>query len=203
MIKLSFPRLVAALCGATMLFAGCSKKADNTMNYTRALNDYYEAHPVCLWSEPMKFPVQVDTSDASKTAGYDALVDQGLLMRTTAQKNKMIVISKQVTNYDLSDKGRGSWTADPQSPGYGNFCYGHKKVQAIESSTPTKSEEGATTQVNYRVTIADAPEWAKTAETQNAYPQIRSDLSGSETAAATLINTNNGWQVGRVQSGRS
>lgn len=203
MNKLSSPRLVAALCSATMLFAGCSKKADNTINYTRAINDYYEAHPVCLWSEPVKFPVQVDTSDTSKTAGYDALVDQGLLVRTTAQKNKMIVISKQVTNYDLSDKGRASWTPDQQAPGYGNFCYGHKKVQAIDSSTPTNSEEGATTQVNFHTTISDAPAWAKAPETQNAYPEIRSALSGSQTAQATLINTNNGWQVGRMQQGRS
>lgn len=203
MNKLSSPRLVAALCSATLLFAGCSKKADNSMNYTRALNDYYSAHPVCLWSEPVKFPVQAETSDNSKTAGYDALVDQGLLVRTTAQKNKMIVISKQVNNYDLSDKGRTEWTADTQAPGYGNFCYGHKKVQGIDSSTPTNSEEGAATQVNFHTTIGDAPAWAKAPETQNAYPEIHSALSGPEPAEATLINTNNGWQVGRMQPRRS
>ncbi len=203
MNMLDSPRLVAALCGAMLFFAGCSKKADINVNYTRAINDYYSAHPLCLWTESMKFPVQVDTSDNSKTAGYDALVDQGLLVRTTAEKNKLIILSKQVNNYDLSDKGRTAWTADSEQPGYGNFCYGHKKVQAIDSSTPTSSDEGAVTQVNYHTTLNDAPAWAKAPETQNAYPQLRTELSSAQPAEATLINTHNGWQVGRMQPSRS
>jgi hypothetical protein len=203
MNMLSSPKLVAALCGAMIFFAGCSKNADINTNYTRAINDYYSTHPACLWSEPVKFPVQVDTSDNSKTAGYDALVDQGLLERTTAEKNKLIVISKQVNNYDLSDKGRTAWIADSEQPGYGNFCYGHKKVQAIDSSTPASSDEGSVTQVNYHTTLGDAPSWAKAAETQNAYPRLRTELSSSQPAEATLINTHNGWQVGRMQPSRS
>jgi len=91
--------------------------ADNSMNYTKAINDYYNAHPVCLWPEPVKFPAQADTSDNGKTAGYDALVDQGLLVRTTAEKNKLIVISKQVNNYDLSDKGRRFGSVCRSTPG--------------------------------------------------------------------------------------
>jgi hypothetical protein len=194
---------VAALCTAALLFAGCSKKSDSTLNYTHAINDYYSAHPVCLWQEPVKFPIQAETSDNSKTAGYDALVDQGLLVRTTAEKTKLLVINKQVNNYDLSDKGRAAWTPDPDQPGYGNFCYGHKKVQGIDSSTPTTSEEGATKQVNYHTTVSDAPAWAAAPETQNAYPEIRTTLSSPQPAEATLINTHNGWQVGRMQPGRS
>lgn len=186
----------SVLCGTfALLAAGCNKKADNTANFSNAISTYYSAHPSCLWSESIKFPVQVDTSDTSKTTGYDALVDQGLLVRTTAEKKKMIIASKQVTNYDLSDKGRSAWTADVQQPGFGNFCYGHRKVTSIDSSTPTTSAAGATTQVTYHYTLADAPGWATAAETQNAYPQIRADLSGPQPAHATLTNTNNGWQV--------
>jgi hypothetical protein len=175
--------------------AGCNKKADNTMNFTNAINTYYSAHPACLWSEPIKFPVQADTSDTSKTSGYDALVDQGLLVRTTAEKKKFIIASKQVTNYDLSDKGRSAWTADTEQPGFGNFCYGHRKVSGIDSSTPTTSEVGATTQVNYHYTLTDVPGWASAAESQNAYPQLHSELAGPQSARATLTNTSNGWQV--------
>ncbi len=138
----------AVLCGAVALLAtGCNKKADNTMNFTSAINTYYSAHPACLWPDAVKFPVQVDTSDTSQTTGYDALVDQGLLVRTTAEKKKLIIASKQVTNYDLSDQGRSAWTVDVQQPGFGNFCYGHRKVSSIDSSTPTTSDVGATTQV--------------------------------------------------------
>jgi hypothetical protein len=186
----------ATLCGAVLLLAiGCNKKQDNTMNFTSAINTYYSAHPACLWSSSVKFPVQADTSDATKTSGYDALVDQGLLVRTTAEKKVLIVASKQVNNYDLSDKGRSSWTADVNQPGYGNFCYGHRKVSSIDSSTPTTSDVGANTQVNYHYTFADAPGWATAAETQNAYPQLHTDLSGPQIGQATLTNTSNGWQV--------
>jgi hypothetical protein len=194
----------AVLCGAVAVLAtGCNKKADNTANFSNAINTYYSAHPACLWSDSMKFPVQVDTSDTSKTSGYDALVDQGLLTRTTAEKKKLIIASEQVTNYDLSDKGRSSWTADVQQPGFGNFCYGHRKVSSIDSSTPTNSTVGATTQVDYHYTLADAPGWATAAETENAYLQIRADLSGPQPARATLTNTSSGWQVTNAGSTNS
>jgi hypothetical protein len=185
-----------ALCCATLLFAsGCNKKDDNHLNFTNAINTYYSAHPGCLWHEPVKFPVQADTSDTSKTSGYDALVDQGLLVRTTAEKKKLIIASKQVNNYDLSDKGRAAWTADVQQPGFGNFCYGNRKVDSIDSSTPTTSNVGATTQVSYHYSFSGAPGWATAAETQNAYPQIRADLAGSQPGQVTLANTSNGWTV--------
>jgi hypothetical protein len=191
----------AALCAAALALAtGCNKKADNTLNFTSAINTYYSAHPACLWSDPIKFPVQADTSDNSKTSGYDALVDQGLLVRTTAEKKKFIIASKQVNNYDLSDKGRAAWTADTNQPGYGNFCYGHRKVSSIDSSTPTNDAVGATTQVTYHYTIADAAGWASAPETQNAYPQLQTELAAPQNAQATLTNTSNGWQVSSAKS---
>ncbi len=195
---------VATLCGAAVLFAtGCNKKEDNNLNFTNAINTYYAAHPACLWSEPIKFPVQADTSDTSKTSVYDALVDQGLLVRTTAEKKKLIIASEQVNNYDLSDKGRSAWTADVQQPGFGNFCYGHRKVSSIDSTTPTTSAVGATTQISYHYTISDAPGWATAAETQNAYPQVRADLADPKAGQVTLTNTGNGWAVSSAPGNRN
>jgi hypothetical protein len=193
---------IAAVCGAVVLLAaGCNKKEDNNINFTNAINTYYSAHPACLWPDPIKFPVQADTSDVSKTSGYDALVDQGLLVRTTAEKKKMIIASKQVNNYDLSDKGRSAWTADTQQPGFGNFCYGHRKVSSLDSSTPTTDQPGAATKVSYHYTFTDAPDWATAAETQNAYPHIHSDLAGPQSGQATLTNTTSGWQVASDSDG--
>ena len=190
------PHRTIALCAAIILFAvGCNKKDDNSINFTNAIDSYYSTRPACLWSEPKKFPVQADTSDTSKTAHYDSLVDQGLLVRTTAEKKVMIIASKQVNNYDLSDNGRSAWTADVNQPGFGNFCYGHRKVNSIDSSTPTTSAEGATTQVNYHYTLTGSPAWATAPETQNAFPQLHSDLTGSQAGQATLIDTHAGWQV--------
>jgi hypothetical protein len=189
----------AAMGGVALLLAtGCNKKADNTINYKSAINSYYSAHPVCLFPEAVKFPVQVATSDASKTAPYDALVDQRLLVRTSAEK-KIVILSKQENNYDLSNEGRDAWTADTSQPGYGNFCYGHRSVSSIDNSTPTSSDPGATTQVSYHYSVSDAPSWATAAETKTAFPNVQANLSGPQTATAALTNTSNGWQVSSTQ----
>lgn len=188
-----------AIVGAMslMVLGGCKKTADNKMNYSSAIDQYYAGHPVCLWQDAKQFPVQIG-HDSDDTAKYDALVDQGLLTRTTSEK-KIIIISKQQNNYDVSEKGRSAWTADPSMPGYGNFCYGHRKVSTIVSSTPTTDQPGATTTVQYQYTIDGVPEWAKAAETQNAYPAVATNLSAPKAATATLTNTQSGWQVTSAQ----
>jgi hypothetical protein len=177
-----------------LLVAGCKSTTDNTTNYKAAINAYYSANPSCLWSHSQQFPTQVAASNTDQTAPFAALVDQGLLTRTTTEK-KIIIISKQEINYDLSDKGRSAWTADPNQPGYGNFCYGHRSVQSIDSSTPNNAQPGATTVVNYHYTFSSAPDWAKATETQTAFPRLQADLSGNGAASATLVDTTNGWQV--------
>ncbi len=187
----------AVLCAAgLLLMSGCKKTADNTLNYKSAINTYYAAHPACLWSQPKQFPVQTETSDTDKTQKFDALFDQGLLTRTAGDKKKLLgLVDKQVNNYDLSDKGRGAWTADTTQPGFGNFCYGHRSVSSIESSTPNNGQPGATTTVNYRWTFDGAPDWAKAAEVQNVYADVRANLAGNGTSSKTLVDTSNGWQV--------
>jgi hypothetical protein len=194
----------AAICGAALLIAvGCNKKADNSINYKSAIDTYYSAHPACLFPQPIQFPTQKTTSDTTATEPYDALVDQGLLVRTTAEKKVFIVASKQVTNYDLSSDGRSAWTADTTQPGFGNFCYGQRSITTIDSSTPTTSDPGATTQVNYHYTVSGAPAWATAPETKNAFPNVATDLSGPQAATATLTNTSNGWQVTTAPDGKA
>jgi hypothetical protein len=183
---------IAVLLVPIALFAGCNKNADTTPNYKNAINAYYEGHPACLWSDEKRFPVQSSPDDA-KTEGYDALVDQGLLSRTTSEK-KIIIVSKRENNYDLSDKGRAAWTADPNQPGYGNFCYGHRSVSSIDSSTPTSNQPGATTTVAYHYTVTGVPGWASAAETQTAFPKLQA-ANAPQAASATMTNTSNGWQV--------
>lgn len=195
-------KAITILSIATMLAAGCKKTSDNTLNYKSALDTYYAAHPSCLWPQPMQFPVQVDASDAAKTSPYDALFDQGLLIRTSDEKKVFLVASKRVTNYDLSDKGRSTWTADTTQPGFGNFCYGHRTAQSIDSASPNSGQPGATTQVSYHFGFSGAPAWAQAAEVQNAFSQVKDDLANGS-ATATLIDTNNGWVVQAPASSHS
>jgi hypothetical protein len=189
--------VVAMLAVTGLTLGGCRKvkQEDSTANYKSAIDTYYAAKPMCLWAQPKKLPVQADTSDTSKTSGYDALVDQGLLQRTTAEKKVFVVASRQVTNYDLSEHGRGSWTADQTQPGFGNFCYGTPSVSSIDSASPTNNSPGATTVVNYHTTLSGVPEWARATETQTAYPQVQQALAGPVAGTATLTDTDHGWVV--------
>src|SRR6185437_9417826 len=113
---------ICTLIGVLLFITGCSKTDNTKANFKAAIDNYYQTHPACLWSEAKKFPVQAATADDSKTQGYDALTDAGLLTRTSAEKKRFLIGSKQVNNYDISDKGRTVWTQDPTQPGYGNFC---------------------------------------------------------------------------------
>ncbi|MFL6427080.1 MAG: hypothetical protein ACJ71S_02465 [Acidobacteriaceae bacterium] len=166
------------------------------MNYESAINDYYKAHPACLWSQPKKLPVQAATSDDAKTQGYDALTDAGLLTRTTGEKKVMIVASKQVNNYDVSDKGRSAWTADATQPGYGNFCYGHRSITSIDNVTAGADNSGnKTAQVSYHYKISDAAPWANTQEMKTAFPDLAEALAGPKVDNASLTMTGDHWQL--------
>lgn len=187
---------IAVFSASVLLAAGCSKKDNSKLNYQSAINNYYKAHPACLWSEAKKFPVQAATSDESKTEGYDALTDAGLLTRTTAEKRAFIIASKQVNNYDVSDKGRSVWTQDPSQPGYGNFCYGRRDVTSIDNVTAGTNSAGLkTAQVNYQYKIGDIPAWANSQEMKTAFPDLNTALSGTENGNATLVMNGSNWQV--------
>ncbi len=198
MIKHKFPYF-GPIFAIILLTTACSKTDDSKRNYETALDNYYQAHPLCLWSDEKKFPVQAATSDESKTQGYDALTDAGLLTRSTAEKRVFIIGSKQVNNYDLSpDKGRQSWTADPSQPGYGNFCYGHGVVTSIDNASVSTNSGGLkTAQVNYHYKMQDVPAWADSPEIKTAFPSVGTASTGSQASVATLVMNGTNWQVTR------
>lgn len=190
--KTHYYAVVLALAALSM--AGCNKAVNNDLAYKAAINDHFKAYPACLWHEPKKFPVQAATSDDAKTEGYDALTQEGLLTRTTAEK-KIIIISKQVNNYDLSDKGRSTWTPDTSQPGYGNFCYGNREVTSIDNSTPGTNGNGAkTAAIAYHYKIANVPAWANSATIKTAYPNLADALASNPADTATLVQTGDRWE---------
>jgi hypothetical protein len=177
-----------------MATAGCNQAVNADVAYKAAINDHFKAYPACLWHDPKKFPVQAATSDDAKTEGYDALTQEGLLTRTTAEK-KIIIVSKQVNNYDLSDKGRSAWTPDTSQPGYGNFCYGNREATSIDNSTPGTNGNGAkTVAVAYHYKIANVPAWANSASIKTAYPALADALNANATDTATLVQTGDRWE---------
>ena len=183
---------LCAISSAVVVVAGCQSKVADKKEFRSVLDNYYSSQQSCLWTSPVKFPVQTDTDDDAKTHHFDALTDLGLLQRMPAEKKRFLIGSKNVNNYDLSDKGRSDWTADPEQPGYGNFCFGHPKVTSIDSFTP---ETGGETQysVNYHYGVT-LPDWADTAEIRAAFPSVAA-LGNGQPAAAILTQTSSSWEV--------
>ncbi len=186
-----------ALLGSLAVLAGCeNKKAATKDNFSKSIGNYYNAHPECVWSSPVKFPVEADPAKATESTGYDALTDAGLLTRTTAQKKQFIFGSKQVNDYDLSSKGRSVWTPDQGQPGYGNFCFGHRAVTTVDNFTSSNDSNGAqVANVDYHYTVSGIADWAQSTEMKTAFPTIQADINGGKVDKATLIATDDGWQV--------
>ncbi len=188
-----------AVCGGMLIAAGCKTNTVDKGAFKSAINDYYSARQDCLWSSPIKFPAQADTSNDEQTKGFDALTDAGMLTRTAAEKKRFLIGSKQVNNYDLSEKGRATWTADPSQPGYGNFCFGHREVTSVDAFAPTEDANAAQYSVTYHNAVNGLPDWASTAEMKTGFPKLATDTSGQQTATATLVKSDKGWQVTGVQ----
>jgi hypothetical protein len=181
----------------TGLFAcaiGCKKQVDQA-EFKSAINKSFTGRHECVWPAPIKLPAQADPSKDEKTRDYDALTDAGLLIRTSVEKTRFLVGSKQMNNYDLSDKGRPAWTADPNQPGYGNFCFGHFNVTAIDHVTPNDPSNPTQYTVNYSYEVEGLPGWVRTPESMRTFPKIAADTS-IQSAAATLVkDANGGWAV--------
>src|ERR1700723_646953 len=187
--------LILAMASLVGLGVGCKKNTVDKEAFRSALNDYYKGQQDCLWASPQKFPAQADTSKDEQTKGYDALVDAGLLARTSAEKKRFLIGSKQVNDYDLSDKGRSTWTADSSEPGYGNFCFGHPEVTTIDNFSPPNDNGATQYSVSYHYGVSSGADWAKSPEMSTAFPKIAAATAGQQTATATLVKSNNGWQV--------
>jgi hypothetical protein len=181
----------------TGLFAcaiGCKKQVDQA-EFKSAINKSFTGRHECVWPVPIKLPAQADPSKDEKTRDYDALTDAGLFIRTSVEKTRFLVGSKQVNNYDLSDKGRPAWTPDPNQPGYGNFCFGHFNVTAIDHATPNDPSNPTQYTVNYSYEVEGLPDWVRTPESMRTFPKIAADTSIQSATASLVKGTNGGWAV--------
>ena len=187
---------------ATLVFAGChNTNLGDKVAFKSAIDDYFSTRQECVWHDPVKFPAQADTSNDNQTKGFDALTDAGLLKRSSEEKKRFLIGSKQVSNYDISDTGRTTWTTDPTQPGYGNFCFGHREVSTIDNFTAVDGNGNQYT-VNFHYSVAHLPAWAASAEMKTAFPVIATDAADQQ-GTATLTKTANGWQVSGLPSSAS
>ncbi|HWB33260.1 MAG TPA: hypothetical protein VG714_08820 [Acidobacteriaceae bacterium] len=170
-----------SLAAALLLLplTGCHSGTDPTPeNFIAGLNAYFAEHPDCLFPDPPSFPYE--TADAEKTRQMDALVTSKLL--TVARAPKL-----HVSRYMLTDAGT---RLAPR------FCFGHRVVTGIDSSTPpTKGQGYPSTHVAYHYTMQDVPVWARTDQMRAAFPTMAHEIGGTSSATATLGATLQNWQV--------
>jgi hypothetical protein len=175
-----FARYISAALTATLLLtAGCNSKAKPTdANFTQTINAYFTERPECLLSN-IRFPYA--TSDPAVTKQMNTLV-KSLLLESSYET------AVKTTRYTVARAG------ERYAP---RFCYGHRTVSAIESSTPPA--KGATgfpeTHISYRYTMEDVPVWAKSADVQAAFPKMATAITSGGTGEITLAQTLAGWQV--------
>lgn len=157
---------------------GCNKKSAPTPeNYIKGLNSYFTDRSECLLPNT-RFPYE--TTDPAEIKRMETLVASQLL---EVSRENAIKVSRYVPT-TLGAK---------YAP---HFCYGHRVVTAILSSTPPALANGFNeTQVTYRYKIDDTPIWAKSAAVKAAFPAMAQTTSGDATDKGTLAQTSVGWQV--------
>ncbi len=191
--------LALVLTGLFAWTTGCKKQTD-TAPFKAAINKSYEGRHECIWPEPIKLPVQADPSKDERARDYDTIADAGLFIRESVEKKHPLAVSTFVNKYDLSDKGHSSWSPDPNQPGYGNFCFGHFNVTAIDKATPNDPSNPTQYTVTYRYEVEGIPEWVRTPQAMRTFRKIAADTS-IQSATATLVkDTDGGWTVAPAQS---
>lgn len=166
------------LFSLALLPIACDTKAKPTPeNYIHTLNAYFSDRSECLLPDT-RFPFE--TSDAAAIKRMDTLVTAQLL---TVTHETAIHVSRYVPT-TLGEKS---------AP---HFCYGHRNVTAINTSTPLAPANGFNeTQVTYSYTLKDVPVWAKTPSVQQAFPDMAAKTTTTSTDKATLAQTRVGFQV--------
>jgi hypothetical protein len=176
-----FNTVAASTLALSLLIAasGCtnSKTAPTPANFIQALNAYYLEHPDCLLANT-RFPYE--TTDKAKTLQMDSLVKTLLLTKEEEQ-------SIHASRYTISAAGARF------AP---NFCYGHREVTSIDSSTPLAVVNGfKETTLTFHYAMKDVPVWTKTPEVLAAFPQMAQATTGESTASSALAQTMAGWEV--------
>lgn len=203
------PKLL--LLAALLLLSGCNEaKKANAAIFTKAINRYLAKHGQACTFFAQTFPVDIPVSelkDQSGTAPQMAALEQAGLVRgndTTAVIRDMMgalgpSAPRSVRRYELTEEGRKYLQVKPGVFGQSSaFCYGHETVDSIVKWTESAAAgPDMQSEVTYTYRIADLAPWARQANVQQAFGDIRTTVRGiskvNETASVQLTNT--GWEV--------
>ncbi|WP_158751736.1 hypothetical protein [Acidobacterium sp. S8] len=204
-------RLILVSLTAFLILGGCSnEKKPNSANFTKAINQYLAKHgQVCTYFA-QTFPIDIPASESKDQYGIApqmaALEHAGLVhgRNTTAVIQGMMgalgpSAPRPVRRYDLTNEGKKYVQVKSDVLGQSNaFCYGQKTVDSVAKWTePAAMGPYMQSEATYTYKIADLAPWARQAQVQQAFGDIRITVSGISKAdeVTGLVLTNKGWEA--------
>lgn len=194
-----------------VMLGGCNnEKKPSAANFTKAINAYLAKHGQECTYFAQTFPIDVPASelkDQSGTPAQMAALERAGLVRgsdTTAVIHGMMgalgpSAPRPVRRYELTEEGRKYFQVKPGILGQSSaFCYGHEAVDSIVSWTKPESMGSALqSEATYTYKMPDLALWAKQADVQQAFGDIRITVNGISKAheSVSLELTNKGWEV--------
>ena len=193
--------LVVCVAALSYLAACDNPPKAGKSTFEKALQSYYDAHPVCA-AIPLTFPVELRSDgDAARKRQLEPLVAAGLIAVTTIQKNEPAASGQgQATDYlhyaptaageKVVRKGADSFL------GGTDICFARRKVVKIESFTEPADAAGVkVSRVTYDYELKDVEPWATGPDIAGAFPKIAALLAkpGNQ-ATDVLVRTDNGWK---------
>lgn len=201
-MKNSYKIAAMAALVSSFVIAGCDSPKDASKdNFKKVINKVESQHCINInaigFSEfPYETSVKVEPYEVKKRNKLDELFKVGVLDRkesTRELKNAFgTVFGKEDTYiYTLTELGKKSVIN-----GEGGFCVGHYSVDDIVNYTePTDSEweGGKVSKVNYTKSPIDVVEWVKKLDNNDAFSELKDELSGQQKDKTTVILKNDGW----------
>lgn len=204
-------KCIVLLLAAFVALLGCkSARKPSAANFTKAINEYLAKHGRECTYFAQTFPIDVPASelkDSSGTAPQMAALERAGLVRgsdTTAVIRGMMgalgpSAPRPVRRYELTNEGRKYFQVKPGILGQSSaFCYGHEAVDSIVTWTKPESMGSILqSEVTYTYKMPDLAPWAKEADVQQAFGDIRTTVNGISKAheSVSLELTTKGWKV--------
>jgi hypothetical protein len=202
---------LVSIASLLALTACNSTKQPSDANFTKAINEYLTKHGEACTVIGRQFPIDVPRAEQKEQYGIGpklaALEQAGLVHAsdTTAVVHGMLdplrgsTPPQPVKRYELTANGEKYFQQIPGTLGEtSGFCYGQKSVDSIVKWTePATVGTSSETEVTYTYKMMDLAAWAERREVQQAFPDIRTTVSGASktTEVAGLQLTSNGWEV--------
>jgi hypothetical protein len=194
---------VRSVCFAFMSVAaaGCGGPHQaSTDNFLGAIQDHYNAHPVCTWVGQLPVDVRQGASDKQALA-VRAMAQVGLLSGEVVGAARDAADGSgtaAVVHYSLTPLGQQAVRAAVNHSERGSeLCFAQAQVVSVDSYTdPVQTTESKVSEVRYTFHLARIKAWAFDAGIQDAFPDIRRALGRTQsTRTDTVVLTDGGWKV--------